>query len=150
MALDVLVSAFNNIFNLDVQLEDVISSSEISTRSLVSEWSEAVGEKGVPEASELARLAIALCDSRNGYIEFVDNAVAKFVASDDAQSDVQQDYAAWKDICRSIQKGVGATLQLEQFLQELAIRSKEPPIERNTVTLMTIHGSKEKNLTMCF
>jgi DNA helicase-2/ATP-dependent DNA helicase PcrA len=150
MALDVLVSAFNNTFDLDVQLEDVISSSEISNRSLVSEWSEAVRERGVPDAIELSRLAMALCESRNGYMEFVDTAVARFIASDDAQSDVQQDYAAWREICRSIQNGVGATLQLEQFLQELAIRSKEPPIGRNTVTLMTIHGSKGKEFDYVF
>jgi hypothetical protein len=37
---------------------------------------------------------------------------------------------------------VGRDAPLEQFLQELAIRSKEPPLDGKSVTLMTIHGAK--------
>lgn len=39
---------------------------------------------------------------------------------------------------------------LERFLQELAMRSKEPPIDTNTVTLMAIHGAKGKEFDHVF
>ena len=41
-------------------------------------------------------------------------------------------------------KIIGRDAPLEQFLQELAIRSKEAPVDNNAVTLMTIHGAKGK------
>lgn len=65
-------------------------------------------------------------------------------AQDDEASDIAEDRAAWSDLVRSIGKTIGRDAPLEQFLQELAIRSKEAPVGSNTVTLMTIHGAKGK------
>jgi DNA helicase-2/ATP-dependent DNA helicase PcrA len=41
-----------------------------------------------------------------------------------------------------IARNVGRNIPLEQFLQELQLRSKEPSPKAGTVTLMTVHGAK--------
>ena len=75
---------------------------------------------------------------------FGDRRPAMIPAQDDEASDIAEDRAAWSDLVRSIGKTIGRDAPLEQFLQELAIRSKEAPVGSNTVTLMTIHGAKGK------
>lgn len=50
--------------------------------------------------------------------------------------------AAWRDLSRDIASHIGASAPLEQFLQELQLRSKEPAPKPHSVTLMTIHGAK--------
>src|SRR5690606_28337313 len=75
---------------------------------------------------------------------FIAAAIARFPVDDDSTSDLAEDMAAWKDLSRSIAQSIGRDAPLEQFLQELALRSKEPPITSETVTLMTIHGAKGK------
>lgn len=50
--------------------------------------------------------------------------------------------AAWKELNRDIAGHIGRNAPLDQFLQELQLRSKEPTPKPETVTLMTIHGAK--------
>lgn len=50
----------------------------------------------------------------------------------------------WEALMREILQSLGNELTLEAFLQELQMRSKEPMLRPNTVTLMTIHGAKGK------
>lgn len=50
----------------------------------------------------------------------------------------------WEELMRDILRSLGDAPTLEAFLQELQMRSKEPVLRPNTVTLMTIHGAKGK------
>jgi DNA helicase-2/ATP-dependent DNA helicase PcrA len=50
--------------------------------------------------------------------------------------------SAWKELSRDISGHIGRNAPLDQFLQELQIRSKEPSPKADTVTLMTVHGAK--------
>jgi DNA helicase-2/ATP-dependent DNA helicase PcrA len=50
----------------------------------------------------------------------------------------------WEELMREILRSLGDAPTLEAFLQELQMRSKEPTLKPNTVTLMTIHGAKGK------
>ena len=59
-----------------------------------------------------------------------------------ADSDFAEDMTAWRDLSRDIAQHIGKSAPLEQFLQELQLRSKEPAPKPNAVTLMTIHGAK--------
>jgi DNA helicase-2/ATP-dependent DNA helicase PcrA len=60
----------------------------------------------------------------------------------DADVDLAEDLAAWGELARDISSHIGKDAPLEQFLQELQLRSKEPSPKPNTVTLMTIHSAK--------
>ena len=59
-----------------------------------------------------------------------------------AFSVLQEDRAAWHALSSDVGRAIGLPSDLERFLQELDLRSKEPPVGPNTVPLMTVHGAK--------
>ena len=60
------------------------------------------------------------------------------------------DLTAWRELTRDIQGHIGKNAPLDQFLQELQLRSKEPTPKAETVTLMTIHGAKGKEFDIVY
>jgi DNA helicase-2/ATP-dependent DNA helicase PcrA len=58
--------------------------------------------------------------------------------------------AAWREISRDISSHLGRNVPLDQFLQELQLRSKEPTPKPDTVTLMTIHGAKGREFDFVY
>lgn len=82
---------------------------------------------------------------KTAILEAIRIALTAFPQGDtDDASDLEEDQAAWNGLVRSIGQAVGRDASLDQFLQELALRSKEPPVSPNSVTLMTIHSAKGK------
>jgi DNA helicase-2/ATP-dependent DNA helicase PcrA len=79
-----------------------------------------------------------------GYRKFIDSILAGFPDANAGHHDLAEDISAWRELHRSITQTLGRDASLEQFLQELALRSKEPPIGPGTVALMTIHAAKGK------
>jgi DNA helicase-2/ATP-dependent DNA helicase PcrA len=152
-----LVSAFNRLFGLSIEVELVSSEAEGSSRSLLEEWALAVenGGGGDRERS-LARGALELGREPQRFRTFTEASVSLFKHNDSAEgsagnpSDVAEDGAAWTDLVRGIGHAVGRDCRIDQFLQELAIRSKEAPPAPNTVTLMTIHGAKGKEFDFVY
>ena len=61
-----------------------------------------------------------------------------------------EDLAAWREISREITRHLGRNVPLDQFLQELQLRSKEPYPKPQTVTLMTIHGAKGREFDFVY
>ncbi|MGV2184046.1 ATP-dependent helicase [Rhizobium rhizogenes] len=145
-ALEILTGAFNRWFGADTRVDLIITASELTERSFLDEWAMAVkaalGDS--PDAAELADLAAKFGKEPTRFRPFIEAVLAKISAQDDESSDIAEDRAAWSDLTRNIGKTIGRDAPLEQFLQELAIRSKEAPVGSNTVTLMTIHGAKGK------
>ncbi|MDU8945996.1 ATP-dependent helicase [Ovoidimarina sediminis] len=144
-ALDALTGAFNRWFDCDIWSDNIAAATEISSRSLLAEWANAAATVENDDAKAVVGLAIALEQQPTTFRDFI----ARFLETvpENAQeidSDVEEDRAAWASLFRNINQVVGRNAPLEQFLQELALRSKEPPVEPNTVTLMTIHSAKGK------
>ncbi len=143
-----LVSAFNRMLNVEARADLIQADAELSSRSFLAEWAPnaqdlAGGTFGQTLASEAGDLALAPVRFR----AFIKNALEAFGVSPDGQgqaTDLSEDRAAWSDLVRAINQSLGRDATLERFLQELAMRSKEPPIGAETVTLMTIHGAKGK------
>jgi DNA helicase-2/ATP-dependent DNA helicase PcrA len=144
-ALDVLTGAFNRWTSSDILSGDIAVAAEISSRSRLSEWSNVALSLDSSPGKKLGQLATQLeqqpTNFRNFIAEFLDFLPQQ---SDDEASDLEEDRAAWGGLYRNINQVIGKAAPLEQFLQELALRSKEPPIGPNTVTLMTIHSAKGK------
>lgn len=144
-ALDALTGAFNRWFDSGIWSDNIADAAEISSRSLLAEWANVAATLDNDQAKRLAQLALALEQQPTTFRDFI----AKFLELlpqelvDDA-SDVEEDRSAWGGLCRSINQAIGRAAHLEQFLQELALRSKEPPVGPNAVTLMTIHSAKGK------
>jgi DNA helicase-2/ATP-dependent DNA helicase PcrA len=53
-----------------------------------------------------------------------------------------EDARAWEELAREITAALGTGASLDAFLQELEMRSKEPPLGPGVLPLLTIHGSK--------
>ncbi|MBX4899816.1 ATP-dependent helicase [Rhizobium bangladeshense] len=145
-ALEILTGAFNRWFGTDTRADLIITASELTERSFLDEWAGAVKAAlgPNPDAAELADLAAKFGKEPTRFRPFIEAVLAKIPTQDDESSDIAEDRAAWFDLARNIGKTIGRDAPLEQFLQELAIRSKEAPVGNNTVTLMTIHGAKGK------
>ncbi len=143
-ALEALTGAFNRWFGTNIRVDDILASSELSSRSFLDEWASAIQLCSDQTASELAQLAAQCGREPSRFRSFIDTVLRQIPDDNDATSDIAEDRAAWGDLARNIGKTIGRDAPLEQFLQELAIRSKEPPMDTRTVTLMTIHGAKGK------
>lgn len=58
------------------------------------------------------------------------------------REDLENDLSAWRRIEREIRQDRG-DIPLDHFLQEMALRSKEPPRLPGAVSLATVHGGKD-------
>ena len=152
--LAVLIEAFNRLANIAVPVQQVITDAETTGRSYLITWLEAAtrltGESfgsslltGVTPAASNTSLIKAAVD---GILE----AIARELADPDANSDLQEDMAAWREISREINNHFGKNVPLDQFLQELQLRSKEPAPKPDAVTLMTIHGAKGREFDFVY
>lgn len=143
-ALELLVGAFNRWFGLNVRADDLKTSAELTGRSYLDEWAAAVGAEEGYETSSLTTLATELGKQPAAYRKMIDDFLTQVQSSPDLPVDLTEDISAWTDLTRAIGKSVGREAPLELFLQELAMRSKEPPVGPAAVTLMTIHAAKGK------
>ena len=61
--------------------------------------------------------------------------------SDESDEDLKDDLSAWRRLSGEIRSAIGPA-SLDQFLQELELRSKEPVPAPGAVSVATIHGAK--------
>lgn len=143
MNFETLVNSFNRWFDTRISAEFVAAEAQVSARSFLEEWVQAI-DCGSPECRTLVAAAGAVGLEPKTFRVFVDQVLAACNNLADSQSDLSDDAAAWRDLNRSITQAVGRDAPIELFLQELGLRSKEPPVGPGTVSLMTIHGAKGK------
>ncbi|HUZ96643.1 MAG TPA: ATP-dependent helicase [Edaphobacter sp.] len=143
----VLVEAFNRLADSAVSVEQVITDAETTGRAYLVTWLETAGaQKGIRATeTNLLTLLLPCATDPSGVkpaIEAILGEFGKKLVGPAADSDLGEDMAAWKELSRDIAGHIGKNAPLDQFLQELQLRSKEPSPKPDTVTLMTIHGAK--------
>jgi DNA helicase-2/ATP-dependent DNA helicase PcrA len=144
-ALDALTGAFNRWIGTEILSDDVAAAAAISGRSLLAEWSTSLAAASDDQVMTLVAKAMELGDQPTIFRNFISGFLAQLPPEGgEDTTDIDEDRAAWNGLVRSIGQAIGRNAHLEQFLQELALRSKEPPVGPNTVTLMTIHSAKGK------
>ena len=143
-ALETLVGAFNRWFGTDTRTDLIVAAAELSSKPYLVEWALTFTDTNNPAISILTNATQTLAYAPGNFREFVDTTLSCFPSDIEQFSDVSEDKSAWTELTRSIGRTVGRDAPLEQFLQELAIRSKEPTAPAQSVTLMTIHGAKGK------
>ena len=143
---------FNEMFGSILSALEIIAQSDDRV-GLLTEWHRAVQEQiEMPDALALADAAVQYC---RGNVDQASFAAAAIVVldgwlTDDAPDDdepagfsaLRNDRAAWHALSAEVGRAIGVPSDPERFLQELDLRSKEPPVSPNTVPVMTIHGSK--------
>jgi DNA helicase-2/ATP-dependent DNA helicase PcrA len=142
-----LVDSFNRAANLEIPVEQVMVDAEATGRGFLVTWQEAALLTDLNDrASLLLKAACSINDNPMRGKVVIDETLVNLEPSaeplDEHDSDLKEDIVAWRQLSRDIGRHLGASAPLEQFLQELQLRSKEPPVKQNTVTLMTVHGAK--------
>ncbi len=149
-----LVESFNRMAETNVAADQVITDAETTGRSYLATWLEAAGRQSLkPAQAPLLDLLVPLTSdpsSAKAAIEAILGEFAKQLAGPAAESDLAEDMTAWRELSRDIAGHIGKNAPLDQFLQELQLRSKEPTPKPETVTLMTIHGAKGREFDFVY
>jgi DNA helicase-2/ATP-dependent DNA helicase PcrA len=152
--LAVLIEAFNRLTGLAIPVQQIITEAETTGRSYIIIWLETTGRQTLKPSinSLLAHIAGAANDASliKKALDEILAEIARELTGPDADADLEEDMAAWREISRDISSHLGRNVPLDQFLQELQLRSKEPTPKPDTVTLMTIHGAKGREFDFVY
>ena len=141
-----LIEAFNRIADIEVSVDQVIADAQATGHGYLNTWLNAARQIiSDDQRLKLLEFAGRLADEPSSAKKFVKNLITQFEATlgkSETDQDLSEDLNAWTEIYRDIALHVGREAPLEQFLQELQLRSKEPTPQPGTVTLMTVHAAK--------
>lgn len=143
--LAVLIDAFNRFADVQIAVGQVVSDAEASGAAYFSTWVAAAnGEIGnsSPHAKLLGAAAHLDPASAKSCIDTMLAELDARASGDDPDPDLVEDLAAWREIASDIRRHFGTSISLDEFLQQLQLRSKAPSPQAHTVTLMTVHGAK--------
>ena len=139
-----LVESFNTISDLDLVPDDIIAEGQSKTGDLLRTWADVARESS--DLDSVASLADAVKDhlvESLDYREFARLAQKWFKKNTNVDfAEFEEDNRAWSGLVRDIQSALGRNHTIEAFIQELKMRSKEPPRRAGEVLLTTIHGAK--------
>lgn len=152
--LAVLIEAFNRLTGITVSVQQVITEAETTGRSYIAIWLETAGRQNLKQnVTDLLTLIAGAANDASlvkTTLEGILAEIAQDLTATDADPDLGEDMAAWREISRDISSHLGKNVPLDQFLQELQLRSKEPTPKPDTVTLMTIHGAKGREFDFVY
>ena len=147
----VLVEAYNRFAGIDVDIDHVVPRAEISGESYLDAWlgetEDASSGNGTSPSGLLLEPVRRLSLNSSSARKPIDDIVGRFESLSSngkgGGGDLSEDMAAWREITHNIGKLHGRrSIPLNQFLQQLQLRSKEPSPDPGSVTLMTIHAAK--------
>lgn len=158
--LEKVCGTFFGLTEIRVDSENVITQAQASNKDFLSQWVKAVLDNGNHLNSEtrafMGKIPFLLGE-RKDFRQFSNLALNWFSHllqklqqttnipnGEEAFVHYGEEVQVWNDLMREISESLGKEITLEAFLQELQMHSKEPPLQPNTVTLMTIHGAKGK------
>lgn len=149
-----MIEAFNRAADIAVLSDQVIAEAEATGSSYLATWIDAAVTQGLKASDDkIIRLISQLVDDPAVVRTTLEAIVAEFethLTGVAHESDLGEDIAAWKELSRDIAGNVGRNAPLDQFLQELQLRSKEPTPKADAVKLMTIHGAKGKEFDFVY
>jgi DNA helicase-2/ATP-dependent DNA helicase PcrA len=152
--LAVLTDSFNRISETGLSVNQVLTDAEATSRGYFTTWLAAATNLSSDSVQSTLLTHIAPAVTNASMVkESVEKILAEFAVllkDPDAESDLAEDMAAWKELTRDIYGHIGKNAPLDQFLQELQLRSKEPSPKADTVTLMTVHGAKGKEFDFVY
>jgi DNA helicase-2/ATP-dependent DNA helicase PcrA len=143
---EVLVDAANRVVGEELDPAILAAEAEATGLSYFEHWGRTSQTLDNPLAVQLGQFALKLAEARPLWRQVVKDAIPILVGSATAGegvvSDADDDKAAW-DVCmKEIRAEKGGDIGLDDVIQGLALRSKEPPRDPAAVTLLTIHASK--------
>ncbi len=142
---DIFANAANRICELD--FDPVLLAAEANATGMnnFEYWANSAVQSSSPLGQKLGLLSQKLAQSRVSWKSIVAEIIPLLIANaggEEGLSDADEDLIAWNMILREIRSETGGLPDLPDLVQGIALRSKEPPREPNTVALMTIHSAK--------
>lgn len=144
-----LVETFASHVSVDLDLDELVARSSAEGVTYLSAWTQAVSRAELPAQ---AAAAVDVVSQFAGGAMRLRPAIEEILScfeSDEGNDDLRDDLSAWRQVDREI-RAVGGSESLDGFLQELEMRSKEPPLGPGTVSLATIHGAKGLEFDVVF
>ena len=141
-----LVGAGNRMAGFELDAEFIAAEAAPIGGSLLEHWALEAKNDANEMGELLSGFAMTLVQSRASWRRVLKEALDWLPTTAKAAgaevSDVDEDKAAWLVASRSITQERGGPPELDELLQGIALRPKEPPLEPDTVRLFTIHGAK--------
>lgn len=151
--LNVLIDSFNRFADVQIVVGQIMSDAEVNSAAYLSTWI-ATAYSEIDASSSHAKLleALARLDpvSAKGVIDKLLTEFDARASRDNPDPDLVEDLAAWREISADIRRHFGSGITLDEFLQQLQLRSKAPSPQAHTVTLMTVHGAKGREFDFVY
>lgn len=144
---NVLVDAANRITGEQLDPAILMAEAEAAGLAYSEHWAKASRALGNPLSERLGEYVLMLSEARSAWRSMVRLAVPSLLewagqSDEGVLTDAADDKAAWDACMKEMRAERGGDLELDEVIQGLALRSKEPPRDPNAVTLMTVHGAK--------
>lgn len=151
--LSALIDSFNRFADIQLAVDQVFSEAEASGAAYLKVWIDSV-KRDLSDSSPYAKLLEAVTRiEAASFRPSIDVILAEFgrrVSSKEPDPDLAEDLAAWREISNDIGKHFGRNITLDEFLQQLQLRSKSPSPQSDTVTLMTVHAAKGREFDFVY
>jgi DNA helicase-2/ATP-dependent DNA helicase PcrA len=142
----VFVNAANRIAGLELDPVILMAESEAAGQNFAEYWAAVARLSGSEAAQKLGKLVQQLGQSRVVWRGVVRAAIPLLLETaavpEGTVSDATDDCTAWGNCMKEIRAETGQEPELPEVVQGLALRSKEPPRDPKSVTLLTVHIAK--------
>ena len=141
-----LAASGNRIAGLQLDTALLLAEAASTGTSYLEHWALAAEASQNEIAIKLSAIALRLVRSRSSWQQIVTEAISFLMTTaetpDGVVSDAAEDKAAWETAHRAIRAEKGAPPDLDELLQGMKLRPKEPPPDPAAVRLLTIHAAK--------
>jgi DNA helicase-2/ATP-dependent DNA helicase PcrA len=145
-AFTAMASAANRIAGIELDSAILVAEASASGSSYLEHWALAAAAAASETARQLSALALRLVASRTNWqqitIEAIQFLLTTVETPEGVVSDAAEDRAAWDVAVRAIRAEKGSQPDLDELLQGMKLRPKEPPPDPTAVQLLTIHAAK--------
>ena len=136
-----LAETFSSFAPAPLDFDELLFRSTVEDVTYLSVWTDAARQAGLPShAAEIVYLVAGLARGDLNLASATERILSHF-ESDESDEDLKDDLSAWRRLSGEIRSAIGPA-SLDQFLQELELRSKEPVPAPGAVSVATIHGAK--------
>lgn len=141
-----MASAANRTAGIELDSAILLAEAAASGSSYLEHWALAAAAAENETARSLSTLAMRLIGSRTNWQQITNEAIQFLLSTsetpDGVVSDAEEDRAAWDAAVRAIRAEKGGQPDLDELLQGMKLRPKEPPTDPSAVRLLTIHAAK--------
>lgn len=139
-----IVDTYNEMTGTTFIAADLISEAEQTSVDYLGVWATNLIESAQTVHKTTGEFLAGLRRQPDNHASFADYFVQQFhkITEEEGHEDLVEDCAAWAELKANIAHTIDRNAGLDQFLQQLDLRSKEPSPPAGSVRLMTIHASK--------